>query len=113
MTSINGVDVGDVVADAVSAAKVVASNNWGELRDIVENIANGILNDVQYVAAQKLAGTLDEYGAKIFLEDQRMVARVRLRSVAIVTLNIAEDIMNAIIAVFNGAVNRALGWTLF
>jgi hypothetical protein len=37
---------------------------------------------------------------------------MRLRSVAIITLKIAEQIWNAIINVFNAAINKAIGWTL-
>jgi hypothetical protein len=42
-----------------------------------------------------------------------MLARVRLRSLAIISLQIAERVWNAIAEVFGKAINIALGWTIF
>ena len=42
-----------------------------------------------------------------------MVARIRIRSLAIITLQTAEHIINAIIDVFRIAANKALGWDIF
>ncbi|MEW8015296.1 MAG: hypothetical protein AB2807_11100 [Candidatus Sedimenticola endophacoides] len=44
--------------------------------------------------------------------DQALLARMRLRSVAIVTLQLAERIWRAIADVFSRAINSALGWSL-
>ena len=46
------------------------------------------------------------------MEDQKILARIRLRSLAIITLQIAERIWNAIAEVFRTAIYRALNWTL-
>tara|TARA_R110002126_G_scaffold63511_5_gene162680 strand:- start:340 stop:690 length:351 start_codon:yes stop_codon:yes gene_type:complete len=113
MAILNNIDVGDVLADAMTSAKQAAQSNWPVVSDMVDNIARSILIDLDYIARQKLLGQIDEYGAKIFLEDQRMVARARLRSLAIVTLQLAEAIINAILRVFNTAAQKALGWVLF
>jgi hypothetical protein len=113
MTMINGVDIGDVLQEALDAAKNVAGGNWSELKDIVENIGKGFINDLEQIGKQIQKGSMDEFGASIFMEDQRMVARVRLRSVAIVTLQIAENILNAMIDVFHKAVNTVLGFSVF
>lgn len=113
MTTLNNIDVGDVLADAMTSAKQAAKSNWPEVSELVDNIARSILVDLDYIARQKLLGQIDEYGAKIFLEDQRMVARARLRALAIVTLQLAEDIINAMLSVFNAATQKALGWVLF
>lgn len=113
MANINGVDIGDVVKEALSAAKAVADIEWDKLRDLVENISKGMLNDLELVAKQILTSEMDAYDAKIFMEDQKMVARVRLRAIAIMTLQSAERILNAIIGVFREAANKALGFDLF
>jgi len=113
MTSINGVDVGNVVQDALKAAKAVGVTNWTEIKDILKNIADSLLVDLKYIAQEKLKGKIDEYSAKIFLEDQKMVARIRLRSLAIITLQSAERLVNAILDVFKAAANKALGWNIF
>ncbi|SNY52471.1 hypothetical protein SAMN06297280_2130 [Arsukibacterium tuosuense] len=113
MTILNNIDIGDVLADAMTSAKQAAKDSWPAVSELADNIARSILVDLDYVARQKVLGQIDEYGAKIFLEDQRMVARARLRSLAIVTLQLAEDIINAMLRVFNAAAQKALGWVLF
>jgi len=113
MTTINGVNFGEVLQEATNAARAAASGDWEQIKDIVDNVGKAIVNDIEHVAKQKANGTLDEYGAKIFMEDQRIVARVRLRSVAIMTAKLAEDVLNAMITVFQTAINTALGWTIF
>jgi hypothetical protein len=112
MTTIKGVDFDAVVRDAVEASKEVADASWDQARDIIENIANGLVNDVSFIAKKQLSGEFDEEDARVYLEDQKTLARMRLRSLAIITLKIAERIWNAIAKVFQGAINQALGWTL-
>lgn len=111
MATINGVDFGNVVDDAVKAAKAVVTDNWDEVEDIVKNIAEGLTNDVAFLVKKKASGEFDEEDARVFLEDQKMVARIRLRSVAIITLQLAERIWNAIASVFRSAIKTALGWS--
>lgn len=113
MTILNNIDVGDVLAQAMASAKHAARDSWPAVSELANNIGRSILIDLDYIARQKVLGQIDEYGAKIFLEDQRMVARARLRALAIVTLQLAEDIINAMLRVFNTAAQKALGWVLF
>lgn len=112
MATINNVNFDDVVDEALKAAKAVISDNWDEARDIIENIAKGLANDVSFIAKKKLSGEFNEDDARVYLEDQKMLARIRLRSLAIITLQIAERIWNAIAEVFRTAINKALNWTL-
>ncbi len=112
MATINNVNFDDVVDEALKATKAVVSDNWDEARDIVENIAKGLVNDVSFIAKKKLSGEFNEDDARVYLEDQKMLARVRLRSLAIITLQIAERIWNAIAEVFRTAIKKALNWTL-
>ncbi len=113
MPKINDVDIGNVVKEAMSAAKATGVSNWADIKDIVKHISDNMLSDLKYVAKKKLSGEFDEYDAKIFLEDQKMVARTRLRSIAIMTLKTVENIINAIMDIFRGAANTALGWDIF
>ncbi len=92
MTTINSVDFDDVIKDALAAAKAVITDNWTEVRDIVENIGKGLVNDIEFIAKKKLSGEFNEDDAKVYLEDQKLVARTRLRSIAIITLQVAERI---------------------
>ncbi len=112
MAIINGVDFDDVVRDAIRAADAEIREGRDELADIVENIANSLSNDVQFIAKKKASGEFNQMDAQVYLEDQKTLARVRLRSVAIVTLQIAERIWNAIAKVFREAIEKALGWTV-
>lgn len=113
MPKLNDIDIGNVVKEAMTAAKETGVSNWADIKDVVKHISDNMLSDLKYVAKKKLTGEFDEYDGKIFLEDQKMVARTRLRSIAIVTLKTAERILNAIVEVFRGAANKALGWDIF
>ena len=114
MPSTNGIDFDEVVKEALHAAKKAVNDPvaWKELDDIVENIAKGLKSDVGLVAKRKLAGSFDEKDARMFLEDQRMLARIRLRSSAIIGMAAAEQIWNAVAEVFREAIKKAIGWTI-
>jgi hypothetical protein len=114
MTTINAVDFRQVSRDAVNAARdvVLDVNAWKELKDIVRNISDSLAADVCLIAKRKLTGEFNEDDARVFLEDQKMVARIRIRSVAIIGLHRAEDVWNAIATVFRSAIQRAIGWTI-
>lgn len=112
MTKINTVDFDKVIEDALLAAKAVVTDNWAEVRDIVENIGKGLVNDVEFIAKKKLSGEFNEDDARIYLEDQKMVARTRLRSIAIISLQLAERIWNAVAEVFSTAIQSAIGWAV-
>ena len=112
MTVINNVDFSNVVDDALAAAKAVVTDNWSEVRDVVKNIADGIVRDVEFIAKKKASGEFNEDDARVFLEDQKMLARIRIRSIAIMTLQLVERVWNAIADVFRTAINNAIGWVL-
>jgi hypothetical protein len=109
---IEEVDFDEVTREAVEAVRLIATDGWDELADIVENIGQGLSNDIAFVARKKKSGEFDELDARVFMEDQKIIARMRLRAVAIVTLKTAEEIWNAIADVFNAAIKRAIGWTI-
>ena len=114
MTTINSVDFRKVTREAVDAARnvVVDVESWRQMKDIVRNVSDSLAADVCLIAKRKLTGEFNEDDARVFLEDQKMVARIRIRSVAIVGLHRAEAVWNAIANVFRGAIQRALGWTI-
>lgn len=114
MPTINGVDFSQVSKDALAAAKGVLNdeNAWANLKDIIKNISDSLTLDVQLIAKRKLSGEFNEDDARVYIEDQKMIARIRIRSVAIIGLQLAEKIWNAIAEVFKKAIDKALGWTL-
>lgn len=114
MPIINGVDFSTVTKDALDAAKAIVNDDktWSGLKDILKNISDGITKDVQLIAKRKLSGEFNEDDARVFIEDQKMVARIRIRSIAIIGLQLAEKIWNAIADVFRNAINKAIGWSL-
>jgi hypothetical protein len=114
MAMINGVDFNQVAKEALAAAKAAANdeNAWKSLKDIIKNVTDSLQGDVQLIAKRKISGEFNEDDAKVFMEDQKMVARIRIRSVAIIGLQLAERIWNAIADVFRTAINQALGWTV-
>lgn len=114
MTTINGVDFSTVSKDAIAAAKAAVNDKdaWASLEDIIKNISDGLSNDVQLIANRKRSGEFNEDDARVFIEDQKMVARIRIRSIAIIGLQLAERVWNAIADVFRTAIKNAIGWTV-
>ena len=114
MAIINGVDFSTVAREAIAAAKSAANDPvaWKSLQDIVKNITDGLKADVPLIAKRKISGEFNENDAAVFMEDQKMVARIRIRSLSIIGLQIAENIWNAIASVFRTAINKAIGWTV-
>ncbi|WGS87628.1 hypothetical protein [Methylomonas sp. UP202] len=112
MTVINNVDFDVVVQSSIDATKAVITDNWDDIKDIVKNIADGLVNDVIFIHQKKASGEFNEDDSKIFLDDQKMLARIRLRSVAIIGLQLAERIWNAIAEVFRAAIKQAIGFTV-
>jgi hypothetical protein len=111
-TTINEVDFSKVVEDALAAAKAIVANDWDKIRDIVKHVADSVANDVEFISKKKLSQEFNESDAKVFMEDQKMVARIRLRSLAIIGLQLAERIWNAVADVFRAAIKKALNWTV-
>lgn len=114
MPTINGVDFSQVSKDALAAAKEVLNDEktWAQLKDIINNLSEGLTKDVQLIAKRKLSGEFNEDDARAYIEDQKTIARIRIRSIAIIGLQLAENIWNAIAEVFGKAINKALGWML-
>ncbi|MCB1887641.1 MAG: hypothetical protein KDH20_08535 [Rhodocyclaceae bacterium] len=114
MTTINGVDFRQVSRDALAAARAVVDDRdtWASLKDILANIGDGLTRDVRLIARRKASGEFNEDDARVFIEDQKMIARIRIRSVAIVGLQLAEDIWNAMAEVFRTAIHKALDWRI-
>lgn len=114
MTTINGVDFSKVSKDALEAARAVVKDEktWASLKDIVSNISDGLTSDARLIAKRKQSGEFNEDDARVFIEDQKMVARIRIRSVAIIGLQAAEQVWNAIADVFRTAINKAIGWKI-
>lgn len=114
MATINGVNFSQVTRDALEAAHVIVDDpaTWKSLKDILQNVSDGFVADVQFLAKKQASGEFNEDDARVYLEDQKTIARVRIRSVAIITLQIAERILNAVLDVFGKAIDTALGWKL-
>lgn len=111
---IDGVDFKIIANDALNAAKLVINNNqtWDELEAILKNLVDGLKEDVKIITKKKFAGEFNENDAKLFMQDQMLVARIRIRSIVIISAQVFENIWNAIATVFSKAINTALGWSV-
>ena len=111
---INGVDFGQVAQDALGAARAALGDEgaWQSLNGIVADISDGLAADIALIAEKKASGEFNEDDARAYLGDKTMVARIRIRSVAIIGLQMAEQVWNAVAGVFHKAIGQALGWAL-
>ncbi len=113
-TTINGVNFTQVGKEALDAVRLMLDDpsTWKLLKDILQNVADGLTADIKFIARKQVGGEFNEDDARVYLEDQKTIARVRIRSVAIITLQLAEKVLNALLDVFRGAARKALGWTV-
>ena len=111
-TIINGVDFDVVTADAIKAVKAVIQEDWPALQATVVSLAQRMASNALFVQRQLADGKLDAAGADALLQDQTIIARMHLRTFAIITLQLADAILDAMVNVFKTAINRALGWNL-
>lgn len=111
-TIINGVDFDVVTADAIKAVKAVIQADWPAVQSTIVSLGQRMASDALFVQRQLVDGKLDAAGAHALLQDQKIVARMHLRTVAIITLQLADAILDAMANVFKIAINRALGWDL-
>ena len=114
MSSIKNFDFSQLINNALEAAKNEVNNpdTWRSLEDIIKNISQGLVADIEFITKKKLSGEFNQDDARVFLEDQKMLARIRIRSIALMTLRIAERIWNAVANIFQGAISTLLGWKL-
>lgn len=109
---INGVDFDVVTADAIKAVKAIIQEDWPAVQATVFNLGQRMASNAVFVQRQLADGQLDAAGADALLQDQIIIARMHLRAVAIITLQLADAILDAMANVFKAAINRALGWDL-
>ena len=111
MSTINGVDFDAVGKQALDAVRVVLVRNFDQASDIVESVVEAMERDVVFLAKKKASGELNEMDARDYMDQQRILLRMRLTAIPEIGLLAAQQAWNAIAGVFRSAILSALGWT--
>lgn len=113
MDRLEAVELDEVVGEAITAAKAAAGNDWDDLSEYVEKSAKNLLSSGVMIAKLLAQGKIDQDDARQLAEEERIVIRMQLRTIAGVTLLAAQNVINAIVGVISKTVNEIIGAEVF
>ena len=112
ITRLNETDFDALLQQAVSAAKGFVVHGWSSIKEFVKKAAKNVRDAGVSLSKMVADKTITHEEAKLLLEDERILIRMQLRTVVGMALLTAERVLNAIIGVFRGALNRIVGFDL-
>ena len=117
MDRLNALDLEAVLRDAVGAAKAavlaIADADWNLIREFAKEAAKRLRDRGVTIAKALADGALTREDATMLAEEERIVARIQLRSAIGVALATAQKVIDAILGVIRAAFDRVLGFALF
>lgn len=114
MTAIDlGFNPEEVLKQAIGAAKTASGGHWTAAKELAKKSAKDMINAGIMIKKMQVTGDISEEDAKQLIEEEKIVARIRLRSLAGIGLAAAQAIVNAIMDILKGTVNTAIGWDVF
>ena len=109
MASIN---VEQLVTAMLGAAQGVFASRWPEVRALAKSESRSFVQNMAEIQSMKLAGEITEEQAKILTKMHRRSMETVLAALEGVSLALAEQAVNAAIAVVRNTINNAIGWAL-
>ena len=106
-------DPDQLIKDCIAATKVALGANWKAAKELAKKSSKDLVNSAVMIQKMKIEGKITEEEAKQLIEEEKIVARIRLRSLVGIGLSGDEKAVNAIIGVLKGTANKAIGWEVF
>lgn len=103
------IDVPKLIDDAVGAARNTAGAQFGKVEDVITTNAKQLGILAADIAEKRLKNQITPAEADLLLELQKNSIRTSLLNVAGVTALAVEATINAVMNVFIGALNTAVG----
>ena len=103
------IDVPKLIDDAVGAARNTAGAQFGKVEDVITTNAKQLGILAADIAEKRLKNQISPAEADLLLELQKNSIRMSLLNVAGVTALAVEATINAVLNVFIGALNPAVG----
>ena len=106
------IDFPKMIRDMIEAAKGQLTNHWKEAKPYMENETRAFAENIKLVAKLKLAGSISEEQARLYIEIQKNSMRIVLLTIEGLGILAVEAAINAAIDVVRSTVNTALGWAI-
>jgi hypothetical protein len=103
------IDVPKLIDDAVGAARNTAGAQFGKVEDVITTNAKQLGILAADIAEKRLKNQITPAEADLLLELQKNSIRMSLLNIAGVTALAVEATINAVLNVFIGALNTAVG----
>lgn len=103
----------EILEEAITAAKEAAGDEWDDLSEYVEKSAKNLLSSGVMIAKLLAQEKINQDDARLLAEEERIVVRMQLRTIAGVTLLVAQNVINAIVGVISKTVNEVVGAEIF
>ncbi len=107
-----GLDVNATAQQMVSAAVGVIGGKWNRVKAYAAPEFLKIAHTLAGIEAAKLNGEITEQEAHILLDMQKNASRSVLIASETMGIVVAEQAINAALAVVRDAVNKLIGWPL-
>lgn len=106
------VNVEELAAKMLEAAKNVFSSKWPEAKDYAESEFKKIAESVAFIEAQCALGVMNKEKAKLHLNMQKNASKMMLLCLEGLGLLTVEKAINAALAAVKDTVNTALGFAI-
>ena len=106
------IDVNELLGDMLNAAKGVVGARWPEVRTFARMESKSFLQNMAEIERMKAAGEITREQAEILTRMHRRSMETVFTAIEGIGLALAEQAVNAALAVVRTAVNRAIGWAL-
>ncbi len=106
------IDVNELLGDMLNAARGVVGTRWPEVRAFAKMELRSFLENMAEIERMKAAGEITQEQAEILTRMHRRSMEMVFTALEGIGLAVAEQAVNAALAVVRTAVNGAIGWPL-
>lgn len=102
-------DINEVVAEMLSVVKNTVSENWTEVKSVMNQFIQRRKERLKLLAELRISGELSQEKFESRLEDEKLVLEAELHAIAVISKAIAQKASNAALEVLGKAVKLAIG----
>ncbi|MEA3273817.1 MAG: hypothetical protein U9Q81_00645 [Pseudomonadota bacterium] len=106
------IDVNELLGDMLGAAQGVFSARWPEVRAFARMESKSFLENMAEIERMKVSGEITREQAELLTRMHKRSMEAVFTSLEGISLALAEQAVNAALAVVRTTVNNAIGWAL-
>ncbi len=107
---INNVNFNAVLDGIITTVTRENQTSREEIRRVIEHIGRDMFSDIAFINEKQKSGEYEENDARIFMDDQKLIARLRLRNLPSIDISQANRLWTVVADEFSFAISRAIGW---